>query len=171
MKHVRSISITLAIAALAALIVADRFSVLAQSTAPAFVRCSGGGLLYQEPLGQNAQPNYRCVDPASLKGQAFTGVACAPAGTNTPVGGVTLYAQLPDKTCLPIIGVAPPGELATNIQAYQFETAMAGQQVKQYQWVYVETRPVDPDDPPMGAYNSAIRTAAAKAHVPYERAR
>ena len=47
--------------------------------------------------------------PAGPQGPPITGVPCA-----APATGVTVYAQLPDGSCLPLITVAAPGFVADS---------------------------------------------------------
>lgn len=97
---------------------------------------------------------FRCLqlDPAvftlnaagqlTIKPIMFAGLACEPPGTTGPFGaGVLLYAQMPDKSCLPIIAIPEAGSIATMIQATQGTTEVAGQPRRLIQVQYVEVQP------------------------------
>lgn len=61
---------------------------------------------------------YTCEARAKFAAPAFTGVACS-----APANGITLYAKLPDGTCLPIVPVAAPGFIADKLEFwYQHDT-------------------------------------------------
>lgn len=85
------------------------------------------------------------ITPQLQQVPIFTGLACTPPGTTGPFGaGVLLYAQLPDKSCLPIVAIPAAGSIATMIQATQGTTEVAGQPRSLIQVQYVEVHPVLP---------------------------
>jgi hypothetical protein len=119
-------------------------------TAPPFVTCATGGLIYFD-APTTSPISWHCVDPNILgkvgpqgpagvqgpigptgpqgpPGTALTGGTC-PA----PAAGFILYAKLPDGSCLNIFVVPAPGSLAMNIEATYSDSATQGVPVTKYQ--------------------------------------
>lgn len=107
----------------------------AQPKTPPFITCRNGGMIWQQPLVDTTQIVYKCIDPAYL-GSLFTGSACDPPGT-----GVTVYAQLPDKTCLNLVAIPASGSIATPVTAEFGTTSPSGGPVRQIQYFYTAVTP------------------------------
>lgn len=75
---------------------------------------------------------------------SVTGGPCTP-----PVAGVTIYAQLPDKSCMPLVPIPAPGNTAQIITATSNMTAMVGQPSQIIQVFFVAFTPGGDSTPAM----------------------
>ncbi len=97
----------------------------AQTPTPSFVPCANGGLIWGQTTAANSPIALHCVDPRTVfPGPMVTGGPCS-----APAAGTTIYAQLPDKTCYPLVAIAAAGGIAQSITATYAETAMVDEPV------------------------------------------
>jgi hypothetical protein len=107
---------------------------LAVAPPPAQVNCGKhGGLVYKLANGAGEI----CIDAAFF---APSGVACAAP----PVGSApTVYAKLQDGSCVPLIGVPPPGSIAGLVTSQFSKAGLPGEPVSIfYQFFMVGETPV-----------------------------